>query len=68
MITEMVTDIIKFKDGTYFNGVKGKVLRKTKSFKDAKVLHGELSDRDKRYLEDKEYKRITVIITLEEIT
>lgn len=37
-------------DVLFFNGVKGKLVRKTKHFKDAKIFN-ELSDRDRRFLE-----------------
>jgi hypothetical protein len=47
---ELITNIAVFDDGRYFNGVKGKRVRKTQHFKDAKIFN-ELSDRDKHYLE-----------------
>lgn len=51
--------IVMFEDGTYFNGVKSKYVRRTKNFKDAKVF-GSLSERDERYLADKDYKIVQV--------
>ena len=62
------TKIIRFDDGTYFNGVKGKSVRKTKFFTDAKRINNELCDRDDGYLSRCScgYKIIEVTITLEE--
>lgn len=51
--------IIQFKDGTYFNGVKGKLVRKTKSFKDAKIMD-KISDRDSNYLRHFDFKLLDV--------
>ena len=61
-----ITNIIIFEDGEYFNGVKGKQIRKTNNFKDAKIMN-EISDRDKRYLDSqsKSYKLIKVKYTLD---
>jgi len=47
----MKIKIIQFEDGTYFNGVKGKLLRITKSFKHAKELTIPIDERDLRHLE-----------------
>ena len=47
----MKIKIIQFEDGTYFNGVKGKLLRTTKSFKYAKELTTPIDERDLRHLE-----------------
>ncbi len=58
----MKIKIIQFEDGTYFNGVKGKILRITKSFKYAKELTTPIDERDLRYLEEycKNYKVLLV--------
>ena len=58
----MKIKIIQFEDGTYFNGVKGKLLRITKSFKYAKELTTPIDERDLRYLEKygKSYKVLLV--------
>ena len=58
----MKIKIIQFEDGTYFNGVKGKLLRITKSFKYAKELTTPIDERDLRYLENygKNYKVLLV--------
>jgi len=39
MMEELICYIIQFEDGTYFNGVKGKCVRKTKHFKDVKIIN-----------------------------
>ena len=58
----MKIKIIQFEDGTYFNGVKGKILRITKSFKYAKELTTPIDERDLRHLEKygKSYKVLLV--------
>ena len=58
----MKIKIIQFEDGTYFNGVKGKLLRITKSFKYAKELTTPIDERDLRHLEKygKNYKVLLV--------
>lgn len=62
------TQIIIFEDGKYFNGVKGKCVRKTEHIKDAKNIGlGEISDRDKNYLNGHNYRLVKVKYTLEEI-
>jgi len=48
----MKIKIIQFEDGTYFNGVKGKSLRTTKSFKYAKELTTPIDERDLRHLKE----------------
>ena len=64
---QLKTYIVKFEDGTYFNGVKGKRVRKTKHFKDAKRIDsGKLNDRDLSYLKNKKYSIIKVKYTIEE--
>jgi len=60
------TNIIKFTDGTYFNGVKGKVVRTTNNFKDAKTFK-ELNKRDTGYLRNKEYEIIEVEFSMKTI-
>ena len=64
---EIKTKIVIFDDGTYFNGVKGKRVRTTKHFPDAKRIDGELSDRDLRYLEKRrqDYTFVNVTMKLE---
>lgn len=58
------TRIVVLKDnGQYFNGVKGKVPRFTKNFKDAKVID-KMNDRDRRYLEKYSYDIINVRYTI----
>ena len=47
----MKIKIIQFEDGTCFNGVKGKLLRITKSFKYAKELTTPIDERDLRHLD-----------------
>lgn len=60
---ELKTNIIQFSDGTFFNGVKGKCVRKTHIFADAKRFDV-LSDRDERYLKGMEYEIIPVIMSV----
>ena len=43
------TQVIRFEDGTFFSGVKGKMVRDTRSFIDAKKMSS-ISSRDKNYL------------------
>jgi hypothetical protein len=67
---ELITKIVKFNDGRYFNGVKGKMVRKTTNFKDAKIIKNELSERDKGYLSmfgKTDYELIKVKYTMEEL-
>ena len=70
---KLICYIIQFEDGTYFNGVKGKMVRKTKHFKDAKIIDFENfeNSRDYNYLKDRHmrYKYILkkVRYTMEEI-
>lgn len=62
------TQIIIFDDGKYFNGVKGKLVRKTQHIKDAKNIGlGEISDRDKNYLDGYNYRLVKVRYIVEEI-
>lgn len=66
-IDSLETYIVKFDDGTYFNGVKSKYVRKTKHFKDAKIIdNGVLSDRNRGYLSRMNYELIRVRYTIEE--
>jgi len=60
------TKIIIFENGSYFSGVKGKMVRSTKKFKDAKTID-ELSDRDRKYLESYNYKLIEVEYSIKKI-
>lgn len=52
---KFTTNIIVFQDGLYFNGVKGKRVRRTQHFKDAKIFE-EMSERDKLFLKNYEYE------------
>ena len=66
-------NIVKFSNGMYFNGVKGKLIRETHNILDAKRLdNGILSERDREYLEDSSqsrgYKIITVNVQIEEFS
>ncbi len=64
---QLKTYIVKFEDGAYFNGVKGKKVSKTKHFKDAKRIDsGKLNDRDLSYLKNEKYSIIKVKYTIEE--
>ena len=61
MCRKLVTRVVRFSDGYFFRGVKGKQVRKTHQFKDSKIITGgKLSDRDKRYLEKYDYELIKV--------
>lgn len=58
------TKIIVFDNGEYFKGIKGKMVRTTRHFKDAKIMN-EISERDKNYLDSRsfnnsEYKVVDV--------
>ena len=48
--------VVIFDDGQFFAGVKGKCVRKTANYLDAKRCGMELSDRDSRYLNDFNYE------------
>ena len=61
----MKIKIIQFDDGTYFNGVKGKLLRITKSFKHAKELTTPIDERDLRYLEEYGMSYKVLLVELE---
>lgn len=60
-----MSNIVVFEDGTYFNGVKGHLIRRTKNFKDAKTF-GTMSDRDANYLKDYsvKWKIVSAIFTI----
>ncbi len=58
--------VVRFADGTFFSGVKAKWVRKTKNFKDAKIVKGSLIERDRRYLERMEYELIDVVYKMVE--
>lgn len=57
--------VIKFGDGSYFNGVKGKMLRTTNNLLHAKDLTFEICDRDLKYLNEygKNYSILTIELT-----
>ena len=48
--------VVIFDDKQYFSGVKGKMVRKTVNYLDAKRCGMELSDRDRAYLRDFNYE------------
>ena len=65
MKEHMDCSIIAFKEGEFFNGVKGKVVRKTKHFKDAKIIKGKIEDRDAKFLDGLNYKIVKASFTCE---
>ena len=64
----MKITIVKFEDGTFFNGVKGRVVRYSNNFKDAKIIDGgKLSERDLGFLSTRNslgYEIINVELTM----
>ena len=65
MNEEIQAMVVKFKDGTYFGGVKGKLVRYTDIF-NAKRIHKKLNIRDALYLSSQVYSLIKIKFTAEE--